>query len=217
MQLREQLIQLRDKYGLSQQEFADRVGVSRQSVSRWESGKSVPSAKQAAALCAAFRLNAKAFLNGRIEEEGAEADAAADLTAGSAEGAAGAANTTGAAVGSAEGAAVGSAEGAAVGSAPAADTGEDAAGAGEHLQGLSRRKTRRLLLIALGVLLAAGIAGLAATIAYAVKDAMYDAGATVWIVVLPQNTPMVVLAVILCLFIAVLAALFIYLLRRKDK
>lgn len=203
MQLREQLIQLRDKYGLSQQEFADRVGVSRQSVSRWESGKSVPSAKQAAALCAAFRLNAKAFLNGRIEEEGAEADAAADLTAGSAEGAAGAA--------------VSSAAGAAVGSAPAADTGEDAAGAGEHLQGLSRRKTRRLLLIALGVLLAAGVAGLAATIAYAVKDAMYDAGATVWIVVLPQNTPMVVLAVILCLFIAVLAALFIYLLRRKDK
>ncbi len=203
MQLREQLIQLRDKYGLSQQEFADRVGVSRQSVSRWESGKSVPSAKQAAALCAAFRLNAKAFLNGRIEEEGAEADAAADLTAGSAEGAAGAA--------------VSSAAGAAVGSAPAAEAGENTAKAGETLQGLSRRKTRRLLLIALGVLLAAGVAGLAATIAYAVKDAMYDAGATVWIVVLPQNTPMVVLAVILCLFIAVLAALFIYLLRRKDK
>lgn len=203
MQLREQLIQLRDKYGLSQQEFADRVGVSRQSVSRWESGKSVPSAKQAAALCAAFRLNAKAFLNGRIEEEGAEADAAADLTAGSAEGAAGAD--------------VSSAAGAAVGSAPAAEAGENTAKAGETLQGLSRRKTRRLLLIALGVLLAAGVAGLAATIAYAVKDAMYDAGATVWIVVLPQNTPMVVLAVILCLFIAVLAALFIYLLRRKDK
>lgn len=203
MQLREQLIQLRDKYGLSQQEFADRVGISRQSVSRWESGKSVPSAKQAAALCAAFRLNAKAFLNGRIEEEGAEADAAADLTAGSAEGAAGAD--------------VSSAAGAAVGSAPAADTGEHASEAGERLQEASRRKTRRLLLIALGVLLAAGVAGLAATIAYAVKDAMYDAGATVWIVVLPQNTPMVVLAVILCLFIAVLAALFIYLLRRKDK
>ena len=200
MQLREQLIQLRDKYGLSQQEFADRVGVSRQSVSRWESGKSVPSAKQAAALCAAFRLNAKAFLNGRIEEEGAEADAAADLTAGSA-----------------EGAAVSSAAGAAVGAAPAAEAGENTAGADETLQGLSRRKTRRLLLIALGLLLAAGVAGLAATIAYAVKDAMYDAGATVWIVVLPQNTPMVVLAVILCLFIAVLAALFIYLLRRKDK
>ena len=205
MQLREQLIQLRDKYGLSQQEFADRVGVSRQSVSRWESGKSVPSAKQAAALCAAFRLNAKAFLNGHIEEEDAEAGTAADLTAGSAEGAAGAASTAGAAVSSTAGA------------APAAEAGENTAGAGETLQGLSRRKTRRLLLIALGVLLAAGVAGLAATIAYTVKDAMYDAGATVWIVVLPQNTPMVVLAVILCLFIAVLAALFIYLLRRKDK
>lgn len=204
MQLREQLIQLRDKYGLSQQEFADRVGVSRQSVSRWESGKSVPSAKQAAALCTAFRLNAKAFLNGHIEEEDAEAGTAADLTAGSAEGAA---------VSSAAGAAISSA----VGAAPAAEAGENTAGADETLQGLSRRKTRRLLLIALGVLLAAGVAGLAATIAYAVKDAMYDAGATVWIVVLPQNTPMVVLAVILCLFIAVLAALFIYLLRRKDK
>lgn len=196
MQLREQLIQLRDKYGLSQQEFADRVGVSRQSVSRWESGKSVPSAKQAAALCAAFRLNAKAFLNGRIEEEGAEAGTAAAAEANMA--------TSPAAVPAAD-------------SAPATEAGENTAKAGETLQGLSRRKTRRLLLIALGLLLAAGIAGLAATIAYAVKDAMYDAGATVWIVVLPQNTPMVVLAVILCLFIAVLAALFIYLLRRKDK
>ena len=192
MQLREQLIQLRDKYGLSQQEFADRVGVSRQSVSRWESGKSVPSAKQAAALCAAFRLNAKAFLNGRIEEEGTEAGTAAAAEANMA-------------------------TSPAADSAPAADTGEHASEAGERLQEASRRKTRRLLLIALGVLLAAGVAGLAATIAYAVKDAMYDAGATVWIVVLPQNTPMVVLAVILCLFIAVLAALFIYLLRRKDK
>ena len=200
MQLREQLIQLRDKYGLSQQEFADRVGVSRQSVSRWESGKSVPSAKQAAALCAAFRLNAKAFLNGRIEEEGAEAGTAAAAEANMA--------TSPAAVPAADSAAD---------SAPAAEAGENTAKAGETLQGLSRRKTRRLLLIALGVLLAAGAAGLAATIAYAVKDAMYDAGATVWIVVLPQNTPMVVLAVILCLFIAVLAALFIYLLRRKDK
>ena len=82
---------------------------------------------------------------------------------------------------------------------------------------LKKLVKRPFLLAALGVLLAAGVAGLAATIAYAVKDAMYDAGATVWIVVLPQNTPMVVLAVILCLFIAVLAALFIYLLRRKDK
>ena len=200
MQLREQLIQLRDKYGLSQQEFADRVGVSRQSVSRWESGKSVPSAKQAAALCTAFRLNAKAFLNGHIEEEGTEAGTAAAAEANMA--------TSPAAVPAADSAAD---------SAPAAEAGENTAKAGETLQGLSRRKTRRLLLIALGVLLAAGVAGLAATIAYAVKDAMYDAGATVWIVVLPQNTPMVVLAVILCLFIAVLAALFIYLLRRKDK
>ena len=42
MTLREKLIVLRDKAGLSQMELADRLGVSRQAVSRWESGDTTP-------------------------------------------------------------------------------------------------------------------------------------------------------------------------------
>ena len=42
MTLREKLIVLRDRAGLSQMERADRLGVSRQAVSRWESGDTTP-------------------------------------------------------------------------------------------------------------------------------------------------------------------------------
>ena len=43
MTLREKLIVLRDRAGLSQMELAERLGVSRQAVSRWESGDTTPS------------------------------------------------------------------------------------------------------------------------------------------------------------------------------
>ena len=42
MTLREHLIVLRDRAGLSQMELAERLGVSRQAVSRWESGDTTP-------------------------------------------------------------------------------------------------------------------------------------------------------------------------------
>ena len=42
MTLREKLIVLRDRAGLSQMELAERLGVSRQAVSRWESGDTTP-------------------------------------------------------------------------------------------------------------------------------------------------------------------------------
>ena len=42
MTLREKLIVSRNKAGLSQMELADRLGVSRQAVSRWESGDTTP-------------------------------------------------------------------------------------------------------------------------------------------------------------------------------
>ena len=56
-----------------------------------------------------------------------------------------------------------------------------------------------------------------ATIVYAVKDSRYDAGATVWIITLPQNTPMIVLCVFLSILIALIAALFIYLIVKGRK
>ena len=63
----------------------------------------------------------------------------------------------------------------------------------------------------------AALVGLIITIVYAVKDAAYDTSATVWIVSIPSNTPMIILSVFLALFIAVLAALFIFLLRGRKK
>lgn len=41
MKLSEKIVQLRKGRGLSQEELAERLGVSRQAVSRWESGVSL--------------------------------------------------------------------------------------------------------------------------------------------------------------------------------
>lgn len=41
MNLADRIQQLRKKKGISQEELADRIGVSRQAVSKWESGGSL--------------------------------------------------------------------------------------------------------------------------------------------------------------------------------
>lgn len=46
MQLGEKLQLLRSRNGMSQEELAERLGISRQSVSKWESGQSVPDLKK---------------------------------------------------------------------------------------------------------------------------------------------------------------------------
>ena len=50
MTLREKLIVSRNKAGLSQMELAERLGVSRQAVSRWESGDTTPYSRTYAAV-----------------------------------------------------------------------------------------------------------------------------------------------------------------------
>ena len=42
MELSEKLYSLRKKSGLSQEQLAEQLGVSRQAISKWESGQSVP-------------------------------------------------------------------------------------------------------------------------------------------------------------------------------
>ena len=42
MKFHEKLFELRKKEGLSQEELADKVNVSRQTVSKWEMGQSTP-------------------------------------------------------------------------------------------------------------------------------------------------------------------------------
>ena len=150
MTIREKLIKIRSDSGLSQQEFADKLNIARQTVTRWEAGKSVPSSAQLLNICREFGIDANELISD--------------------------------------------------GKKPA------------------KKIDKRLpAMIAVAVLIAAALAGLVVTIIYCVKDAAYDTSVTVWIVTVPQNTPMVVLSVFLGVFIILLAALFVYLWRREKK
>lgn len=178
MDFRERIIRYRSEKGLSQQELADLLQVSRQTVSRWESGKSRPQPGQTAHI----------FARLQIEPEG---DDAADFSA------------------DGDAADVPADEG-------AAESGRTARPHGEAGY-IRSQKVRIALLAVIGALLLAAVVGLILTIVYAVKDSMYDAGATVWIITIPQNTPMLVLSAFLAVFIALLVLLLVYLLRGKKR
>ena len=55
MSLAEKMIELRKQNGLSQQDLADRLGVSRQAISRWETGAVQPLADSVRGLATAVR------------------------------------------------------------------------------------------------------------------------------------------------------------------
>lgn len=63
MECKEKLISLRDEQGLSQQEFADKLGVTRQTVSKWESGKIKPGADNLVAMSRLFGVSTDYILN----------------------------------------------------------------------------------------------------------------------------------------------------------
>lgn len=158
MTIREKLIKIRSDSGLSQQEFVDKLNVARQTVTRWEAGRSTPSSAQILNICNVFGLDANEFLEGGIKPGEANANE------------------------------------------------------------LRLQKAKKLLpFIAIACATVAAITGLIITIIYCVKDAAYDTTATVWIISVPQNTPMIVLSVFLGAFIIALAALFVYLLKRGKK
>lgn len=60
----ERIYNLRKKHGLSQEEFADNLGVSRQAVSKWETGQSVPDSEKAAAMAKFFGVSLDWLING---------------------------------------------------------------------------------------------------------------------------------------------------------
>lgn len=57
MTLREKLIVLRDKAGITQMELAHQLGVSRQAVTRWESGDTAPSMDKLKALAKLYGVS----------------------------------------------------------------------------------------------------------------------------------------------------------------
>ena len=58
------LAALRRQKGLSQEQLAERIGVSRQAVSKWESAQCLPETETLAALCAALECSADTLLFG---------------------------------------------------------------------------------------------------------------------------------------------------------
>lgn len=57
MELGKQIYELRKKANLSQEQLAEKVGVSRQTISKWELGETAPDIKQAQVLSQVFSVN----------------------------------------------------------------------------------------------------------------------------------------------------------------
>ena len=70
MILADKIIDLRKKNGWSQEELADKLGVSRQSVSKWESAQAVPDMKKVLQLAEVFNVSTDYLLMGKsIDKE----------------------------------------------------------------------------------------------------------------------------------------------------
>lgn len=68
MILADKIITLRKRNGWSQEELADRLGISRQSVSKWESGVSIPDLDKIIKLSSLFGVSTDYLLKEEIEE-----------------------------------------------------------------------------------------------------------------------------------------------------
>lgn len=69
MVLADKIINLRKKNGLSQEELAEQIGVSRQAVSKWEGMQSIPDLDKVIALSRFFGVSTDYLLNDELEEE----------------------------------------------------------------------------------------------------------------------------------------------------
>lgn len=79
--LSEEIIKLRKKDGLSQREFADLVGVTRQMVSLWERGVFLPDDEHLQAICRAFGLPKQYFAQAASASEAEQEEVAVAASA----------------------------------------------------------------------------------------------------------------------------------------
>lgn len=70
MKLNDKIILLRKQQGWSQEELAEYLGVSRQSVSKWESGASTPELDRIVQLCTLFGLTADVLIRDDLDLDG---------------------------------------------------------------------------------------------------------------------------------------------------
>ena len=67
MKIGEKIARLRTALGLSQEELAERIDVSRQSISKWEMNQAVPQIDKVLMLCKLFNISADALLREEME------------------------------------------------------------------------------------------------------------------------------------------------------
>lgn len=70
MKLQEKISTLRRRQGWSQEELAEHLGVSRQSVSKWESGASTPELERIVQMCNLFGLTADTLIRDDLDLDG---------------------------------------------------------------------------------------------------------------------------------------------------
>lgn len=75
MKLSDKLIELRKEKGWSQEDFAERLDVSRQAISRWENGTALPDAQNILRISKLFNVTSDYLLNDDYEDEIPEATA----------------------------------------------------------------------------------------------------------------------------------------------
>ena len=69
MSLADKIIDLRKKKGWSQEELAEKLGVSRQAVSKWENGTSDPSTSNLCALAKLYGIPVEELLHETQDEK----------------------------------------------------------------------------------------------------------------------------------------------------
>ena len=76
MILADKIIQLRKKSGWSQEELAEKLGVSRQAVSKWEGAQSIPDLERVLAMSRLFGVSTDYLLKDEQEEDAPQAQEA---------------------------------------------------------------------------------------------------------------------------------------------
>ena len=80
MILADKIIRLRKKNGLTQEELADKMNVSRQAVSKWEGAQTIPDLEKILQLSTLFGVTTDHLLKDEIEDEELTNDISADTT-----------------------------------------------------------------------------------------------------------------------------------------
>lgn len=74
MSIAENIKDARMKNGLSQQQLADQIGCTRQLISKWETGSSMPDAQQVIILSEKLKISYQELLNGISDEKKSTGD-----------------------------------------------------------------------------------------------------------------------------------------------